>query len=89
MRLDLERRPMLPALVGLPTTITPGASPYAYTATDTGMVYVSGGTVSLVSLARGGTSVATGLLAGGIFMRAGDVLTTTYAVAPTMTWVPA
>lgn len=90
MRLDADvaRRPALLLKPGNPLTITPSGSPFAYTAVSTGAVYISGGTVSLAQLARGGVTVSTGLIAGGVWMQKGDILTTTYVVAPTMTWVP-
>lgn len=90
MRLDgdVNRRTALKPKPGNPVTITPTGSPFAFTALATGAVYISGGTVSLAQFVRGGVTVSTGLLAGGIWLQKGDVLTTTYAVAPTMTWVP-
>ncbi len=68
-------------------SITVGASPYAYTAPDRGAVIVSGGTVSAISMKRI-NSHATGITAGVIPVGRGDILTVTYSVAPTMTFMP-
>ena len=67
--------------------ITPGASPYSYMAPSSGVVVVSGGTVSEIALNRG-ADVVTGLLVGAVPTRGGDVVKVTYAVAPTMTFFP-
>lgn len=69
-------------------SITVTASPFAYTATARGQVYLSAGTVSSVTLKRGATTIATGILAGAFDVASNDVLTVTYAVAPTMNFVP-
>jgi hypothetical protein len=69
--------------------IVPGASPYTYTATQRGVVFVSAGTVSLLEYGRAGVFQAIGALTGGMFeMNAGDTLRTTYVVAPSMTFLP-
>lgn len=68
-----------------PVSITVGASPFAYTATYGGSVAVSGGTVSQVTLTRGGIVVYTSTLsANDLPVRAGDIVTVTYTAAPTM-----
>ena len=68
--------------------ITPGASPYSYTAPFWGSVAVTGGTVSAIAISRQGTSIATGLTVGVFPVARGDVLTVTYSVAPTITFIP-
>ena len=69
--------------------ITPGASPFVYTAPQDGWVTVSGGTVSGLDLTRDGTTfIATGVLAGPIPMSRLDQLKTTYSVVPTMNFFP-
>lgn len=84
-----ESRPVLLGRVKNPiSVVTPGASPYVFTATEDGVLYLSGGTVSVVSFGRFGSSLSLGLLAGSYPMRRGDTLTITYAVAPTLNWVP-
>lgn len=71
-------------------TPTVGASPYAYTAPAIGDVVVQGGTVSAITRTRPGQSaVNIGVTAGIIPVQAGDVVTTTYSVAPTITFIPA
>ena len=70
------------------STLTVGASPYAYTASVRGEVIISGGTVTAVTLTRSGTTVTMPMLSGAYSMMAGDVLTVTYTAAPTMTFVP-
>lgn len=86
---DDERRPILLRAKNPIYSVTPGASPYTYTATDDGVLYAAGGTVSVVSFDRLGTSLSLGLLAGTYAMRRGDSVTITYVVAPTLNWVPA
>ena len=41
--------------------VTPGASPFTYTALSNGLLSISGGTVSAVSIIRQGVSIATGI----------------------------
>jgi len=68
--------------------VTPGASPYAYTATQDGALSVQGGTVSLVAFARAGASLTLGLTNGLVQMATGDKVTITYTVAPTINFIP-
>lgn len=65
-----------------------GASPFSYTAPRQGMLLMSGGTVSLIQYGRGGTMFTMGVLAGPVGVMAGDVVRITYAVAPTLTFLP-
>jgi hypothetical protein len=63
------------------SSITPGASPYTYTAGATDeVVTVAGGTVSVISYA--GTT--TGGTSGVFFLQSGQTLTVTYSSVPTM-----
>lgn len=65
--------------------ITAGASPFAYTATYAGSVAISAGTVSAVTLTRAAVVVWSVTASNEIIpVRAGDVITVTYTVAPTM-----
>lgn len=74
---------------GAIASITVGASPYAYTAPAAGTVVVSGGTVSAITLKRGTpAAISVGETAGVIPVSAGDIVTTTYSAAPTMSFVP-
>lgn len=69
--------------------LTPDASPYTYSAPTKGFVIISGGTVSLVEFSRDGvTYYATAQTSGQFTLSAQDFLRVTYAVAPTMTFVP-
>ena len=79
----------IPAPAAQPVVaITPGASPFTYTAPFSGQVAVTGGTVSVISLIRQGTTVATGLTVGLFPVSRLDQVQITYAVAPTMTLLP-
>lgn len=69
-------------------TVTPGASPYTYTARAPGSLSIQGGTVSLASFSRNGAAVTLGLTSGLVPLAAGDSVTVTYAVAPTLTFIP-
>lgn len=68
-------------------TISVGASPFTYTARTIGHVFVTGGTVSAVSLVRSGVALA---VPTGIFIpvAANDAVETTYSVLPDMTFIP-
>lgn len=68
--------------------VTVGASPYAYTAPQQGALSIQGGTVSAVTLKRGGTTVTLGLTAGLVPVSTGDVVTITYTAAPTLNLIP-
>lgn len=69
--------------------VTPGASPYIYSATKRGSMIVEGGTVSAVEFSRDGvTFYDVGAVAGMFPINASDQLRVTYAVVPTMTFVP-
>ena len=80
--------PDAPATAQPVQSITPGASPYSYTALFDGHVAVTAGTVSAIALVRQGTSVATGLTVGLIPVSRGDIVTVTYTGTPTMTFIP-
>ncbi len=71
-----------------PVTLTP--SPNVYSATRKGSLIVEGGTVSAVEFSRDGgdTYIDVGTVAGMFTLNASDLLKITYAVAPTVTFVP-
>ena len=78
-----------PALLAKPLAsagVTPNGSPFTHVAASNGAVIVSGGTVSLVELGRGGAFVSVGLVAGALPVVRGDSVRVTYAVAPTITF---
>lgn len=71
------------------TPIAVGASPFTFQNTTPGNVIVSGGTVSSIEVSRNrGEFINAGLLSGMYFLSPGDSFRVTYAVTPTMTWVP-
>ena len=69
------------------SAITVTASPFSYTSHGNGYVLVTGGTVSAISLTRV-SAHATGLTAGFIPVGNKDMVTVTYSVLPTMTFIP-
>jgi hypothetical protein len=69
--------------------VTPGVSPYVYSAPVKGSVIVNGGTVSAIAFSRNGTTFyTTGQTSGMFTLNAQDRLRVTYTVTPTMTFVP-
>ncbi|HUN00399.1 MAG TPA: hypothetical protein PLI96_07945 [Halothiobacillus sp.] len=70
------------------SSVTVTASPFAYTASQLGTVYVSGGTVSAITLTRRGVIIPTGVTSGAIGVATGDIVTITYSAAPTVNYVP-
>lgn len=73
-----------------PAALTIGASPFAYTLPSRGEVLVAGGTVTEITITRGGSgALATGILAGIFPGSKGDIVTVTYTAVPTsMSFVP-
>ena len=69
-------------------SVTVGASPFAYKASESGHLLIIGGTVSAVSLNRGRVTVVTGQTAGFFPMALGDTITVTYTVLPTIKFIP-
>jgi hypothetical protein len=69
-------------------TITPGASPYTYTAAFDGTLLITGGVVSSIVLSRGAGNVTTGLTDGILPMRRQDQVTVTYGTVPAMSFFP-
>jgi hypothetical protein len=68
-----------------PKAVTLGASPATYTATYRQALHITGGTVSAISLARSGTSLALAATTNLIELSAGDQVTVTYTALPTTT----
>jgi hypothetical protein len=62
-------------------------SPFTYQAPQGGMVIVSGGTVSAITFTRAAT-YNTGQTAGSFPVSAGDSITVTYSVLPTIIFAP-
>lgn len=67
---------------------TLATSPATYTASITGTLFVSGGTVSDISISRGQSVIPAGVVAGPIPLAGGDVATITYSVKPTVNFLP-
>ena len=63
--------------------VTLGASPYAYTVSAPGIVTVTGGTVSSLTLTHVGNTTTLAVPAT-IYVSTGDVVTIAYSVAPTV-----
>jgi hypothetical protein len=70
-------------LTGGAASVSLGSSPASYTAPVSGVLYLTGGTVTSISLVRGGVSTALGILAGSVRLRQRDVATVVYVVSPT------
>lgn len=64
-----------------------GASPFVYTAFTIGHIFITGGTVSAISLERSGVALA---VPADIFIpvAANDTVTVTYSGLPDMTFIP-
>jgi len=74
-----------------PSSASIPASAVAYTNTTgaPGTLYIGGGTITAITIARQGTQFATGQTAGAFRLAQNDSVTMTYAVAPTtFTFVP-
>lgn len=74
----------LPAAVA----VTPTGSPFVFTAATNGALISRLGTVSLIEYGRLGVYSTVGLLSGMLEMNKNDTIRVTYAVAPTMTFIP-
>lgn len=72
--------------------ITIGASPFEYEAKEPGNVYIAGGTVSDISLIRGGESIVIQTSTASpryIPVSVADIISVTYSIIPTsMKFVP-
>lgn len=68
--------------------VTPTGSPYTEVAPSNGIYIITGGTVTTIEYGRNGVFTVVGLLAGVIPFTKGDSLRITYAVAPTVNFVP-
>lgn len=75
---------------GPAASVTVGASPFSYTATQGGSVIVNGGSTTQIAISRDGSNFfITGLTAGMFPLSQGDIIRITYPVAPpTVTALP-
>lgn len=69
------------------SSVTPGVSPFTFTAPQAGTLLVVGGTGVSIQLRRTQT-VSTGVAAGFVPVSSGDDVIITYVVAPTLTFYP-
>lgn len=68
------------------TQITVGASPFAYVVNVPGTVFISGGTVTGLSVSRGTASVS--ITGQSVPVSQGDIVTVTYSVLPDVWFFP-
>ncbi|MCA8018073.1 hypothetical protein [Burkholderia metallica] len=70
--------------------ITPGASPFTYTAIHDGTMFISGSVSATLALTRYGVNVPLGMSDGTVPLREKDQLTLTWSggTAPTMNFLP-
>lgn len=70
-------------------TVTVTASPFVYTASVSGHIWIEEGTYADVTITRGGVTVSSGKVTRGIFpMSPNDVLTVTYgSFTPTIYFI--
>lgn len=73
---------------GVAQSVTPTGSAFSYTAPANGIIILSGGTVSIIEYGRGASFYVVGLLAGSFAVVRGDTIRITYAIVPTMTFLP-
>lgn len=69
-----------------PVTLT--GSPFTFRAGSAGSLSVSGGTVSAITLTRNNTTVPLGGASGNFPVANGDLVTVTYSVDPTVSFIP-
>lgn len=67
--------------------ITVGASVFDYVAPGNGIVILTGGTVSAISIGRNAVFTATGLIVGIFPVSRKDTVRVTYTALPTMTFI--
>lgn len=70
-----------------PVAITVGASVFDYVAPADGIVILTGGTVSVISIGRNTVFTTTGLIVGVFPVSRKDTVRVTYTVLPTMTFI--
>lgn len=69
------------------SAVAVSASPTSFTAAGSGTVVISGGTISAVTLTRAGSVVSFGTTRV-VPVANGDLVTVTYSVAPTISFIP-
>lgn len=79
---------MLPPISMAAQKLLVSVSPFVYTATQNGLLFISGGTLSTIQYGRGGQLYALGLGMSPIPLIPGDQVRLTYLTAPTLTFLP-
>lgn len=69
-------------------TIDVGVSPFEYEAREPGNIIITGGTVTDVLLTRGQETLDLGAFVTIIPVAINDIITITYSVLPTITFIP-
>lgn len=79
-----------PPAAGAVIPITPGSSPFTYTAIHDGTMFISGSVSSTIALSRYGVNVPLGMSDGTIPLRANDQLMLTWSggTPPTLNYLP-
>jgi hypothetical protein len=69
--------------------ITVSASPFSYQAEEPGNIYISGGTVSGITLTRGADTITLSTVRPCLVpVAVADIVTVTYSVLPTIKFIP-
>lgn len=73
-----------------PVTETPVVTSWVFTNdAEPGMMYITGGTVTAITITRGNNAaITTGLIAGSFYLAPYDILTVANTVVPTAIFVP-
>jgi hypothetical protein len=74
--------------VASPAVLTGFISPFSYTPLKAGSVIIQGGTVTKIQYSRGLFTIDLAVLNGKFELQAGDTIKVTYAVTPTITFLP-
>lgn len=69
-----------------PVSLVAGSSPFSYTASGPGTLFINGGTISGVSFKRGGATVS--VSGSSIPMANQDVVTVTFTGSPAFVFIP-
>lgn len=70
-------------------SVTVGASPFSYQAEEPGNLFISGGTVSGITLTRGADTITLSTVRPCLVpVAVADIVTVTYSVLPTIKFIP-
>jgi len=73
---------------GAPASVSLTSSPFVFTAPSGGALFLSGGGISALTIARGGVGFPTGSFYGAFPMAQGDTMTIRYVRAPAAVFIP-